>query len=283
MPQRLRARLSRSHAPVFFLVSALLAVSGFFAWDGSRQANAEASALASQMKAEERIETLGREALEALSLGYYQGHSEWLRGVQARSDAIASAQLRADYATLAFALIILGWALAVGFTAGRAALGYALLWASGFALVIGLWAPILSIVAQKELPVLGLTVIRWESKAIVDTIRALAEAGNWFPAALIALFSILVPVLKLSALLVHFVESWRHITCHGVRWVQHLGKWSMADVFVVAVLVAYLGAGKSDGMHASLQTGLYFFAAYVLLSLAGGVLIHPSAERVRGE
>ena len=272
-----------SHAPVFVLVSALLAVSGFFAWDGSRQANAEASALASRMQAEERLETLGREALEALSLGYYQGHTEWLRGIRDRSAIMAAEQLQADYAALAFALIILGWALAIGFTVGREALGYALLWASGFALAVGLWAPILSIVAQKELPVLGLTVIQWESKAIVDTIQALAEAGNWFPAVLIALFSILVPVLKLGALLVHFVESWRPVTRHGVRWVQYLGKWSMADVFVVAVLVAYLGAGKSDGMHASLQTGLYFFAAYVLLSLAGGgVLVSSSAKRVQG-
>ena len=149
-----------SHAPVFVLVSALLAVSGFFAWDGSRQANAEASALASRMQAEERLETLGREALEALSLGYYQGHTEWLRGIRDRSAIMAAEQLQADYAALAFALIILGWALAIGFTVGREALGYALLWASGFALVVGLWAPTLSIVAQKELPVLGLTVIQ---------------------------------------------------------------------------------------------------------------------------
>ena len=279
MPIRFQIRVSRLYFSALVLVSIVLAGSGWQAWRGSWEANEAAAVLAKQMQAEARVEALGREALEALTFGYYQGHSQWLEKAQAQAAAMGDAQWKADRATGVFFLTVLGWALLLGRSAGRAALGYGLLWASGFALVVGLSAPILSIVAQEDLPVLGLTVIQWESKAILDTVHSLWQVGNRFPAGLILLFSVLIPAFKLAVPLLHFMESRHPFTRHGARLAQHLGKWSMADVFVVALLVTYLGAGKNDNMHASLQTGLYFFAAYVLLSMAGGILTQSRNER----
>lgn len=42
----------------------------------------------------------------------------------------------------------------------------------------------------------------------------------------------------------------------------------MVDVFVVATLLVYMTGSNSDVTHAQIQTGLYFFLAYVLMSMA---------------
>ena len=58
-----------------------------------------------------------------------------------------------------------------------------------------------------------------------------------------------------------------------------LSKWSMADVFVMGLLVAYM-AGSASGqmgdmltMHAALEPGVYYFLAYCLFSVAAGTVM----------
>jgi uncharacterized paraquat-inducible protein A len=46
-----------------------------------------------------------------------------------------------------------------------------------------------------------------------------------------------------------------------------IGKWSMVDVFVVAVFLVYLTANKGDVSRAEVEVGLYFFLAYVIVSM----------------
>ena len=41
----------------------------------------------------------------------------------------------------------------------------------------------------------------------------------------------------------------------------------MLDVFVVAVLLVYLTSSGSGVSHAEVQVGLYFFLAYVIVSM----------------
>jgi uncharacterized paraquat-inducible protein A len=59
--------------------------------------------------------------------------------------------------------------------------------------------------------------------------------------------------------------------------VETIAKWSMADVFAVAVMIAYLAAQASQSasgttaivvFNASFGPGFYWFAAYCLVSLA---------------
>ena len=49
-------------------------------------------------------------------------------------------------------------------------LGYAMLGIASVALIIGLSTPILSIEASRELPLLGETVLQFQSKGILSTI-----------------------------------------------------------------------------------------------------------------
>ena len=55
-----------------------------------------------------------------------------------------------------------------------------------------------------------------------------------------------------------------HFSQRLLRVVALLGKWSMLDVFIVAVLVASVKLGILA--HASVLSALYFFAASVLLT-----------------
>lgn len=55
---------------------------------------------------------------------------------------------------------------------------------------------------------------------------------------------------------------------HGmVKFFKVIGKWSMLDVFVVATLLVYLTGNGSDVSHAEVQAGIYFFLAYVIVSM----------------
>ena len=72
--------------------------------------------------------------------------------------------------------------------------------------------------------------------------------------------------------------AWRQRT---LRFVETIAKWSMADVFVVALFIAYLAARASTtaptdpgsppplvAFSATFGSGFYWFAAYCLFSLA---------------
>ena len=76
------------------------------------------------------------------------------------------------------------------------------------------------------------------------------------------------------------VRHRRRAADHTTRFVAAIAKWSMADVFVVALFIMYLAAeatqtpsGDPDAapllaFDASFGPGFYWFAAYCLFSLA---------------
>jgi uncharacterized paraquat-inducible protein A len=64
---------------------------------------------------------------------------------------------------------------------------------------------------------------------------------------------------------------------HGiVAFFKMIGKWSMVDVFVVATFLVYLTTNKGDVSRAEVEVGLYFFLAYVIISM----LVSLSADRM---
>jgi hypothetical protein len=118
-----------------------------------------------------------------------------------------------------------------------------------------------------------------QTRSILGSVRHLYRVGSPFPAALILLFSVIVPLTK-SALVLwavwHRDPALRRRTLH---FVELIAKWSMADVFAVALFIAYLAARASQtppgSAGASIVTftatfgpGFYWFAAYCLVSLA---------------
>lgn len=120
-----------------------------------------------------------------------------------------------------------------------------------------------------------------QTRSIVGSVRRLYEVGSPVPATLILLFSVIVPFGK-GALV-----AWALCMADGRRrrrtlaFVESIAKWSMADVFVVALFIAYLAAQASAtptsgpdaappliAFTARFGAGFYWFAAYCLFSLA---------------
>lgn len=133
-------------------------------------------------------------------------------------------------------------------------------------LVPGLTQPLLTITAGIDFMGMQRELFR-ETRSILQTVRNLHESGNDFVAGLILLFSVIVPVAKGLLLLVALAlrDAARR---YGIfRFVRSISKWSMSDVFLVGVYVAYLAAKATDNLDAVAERGFYYFAGYCLVSL----------------
>jgi len=91
------------------------------------------------------------------------------------------------------------------------------------------------------------------------------NAGELFLFLILFVFTICFPFVKLNALLALWLYP--GLTADQARtffkFVSHLGKWSMLDVFVVAILVLTV---KSAGL-ASIQVSSGFFLFFVSVML----------------
>ena len=131
----------------------------------------------------------------------------------------------------------------------------------------GLVQPVLTIKASMEF--FGTRQeLASETRSVVGAINSLHDSGNDFVAGLILLFSVLVPLAK-TALLVPILalrDQQQRYRLYSV--VRAISKWSMADVFAVGMLIALLAAKGTANLTAVAGPGLYWFAAYCLVSNA---------------
>jgi hypothetical protein len=112
-----------------------------------------------------------------------------------------------------------------------------------------------------------------QTQTIVVTIRYLFENGGYLAGTLLLVFSVGVPIGKvfLFFIAIHARPRLRRGLLNSINVI---GKWSMADVFVVAIYTAYLGAKSSVGVgqpvhfETTYGPGFYWFAAYCIVSLA---------------
>lgn len=119
-----------------------------------------------------------------------------------------------------------------------------------------------------------------QTRSILGSVRRLYEVGSPVAATLILLFSVVVPFGKAGLVAVALSSSSAAARRRLLTLVEVIGKWSMADVFVVALFIAYLAAQASqsapgDPQAAALVSfsahfgpGFYWFAAYCVFALA---------------
>ncbi len=135
------------------------------------------------------------------------------------------------------------------------------------------------------LPVMRLTRLYfWEdTHSILSILAALYANGETFLAGVIFIFSIVFPAFKLlyitmAGTLITFDPARRSRWFKRIEW---LGKWSMLDVLVLALLVFY---AKSTGLaDAVALPGVYFFAASVILTMIAYALIDREFHSAEGE
>ncbi len=145
-----------------------------------------------------------------------------------------------------------------------------LLLAAAVTYVIGVTAPIMTL---KKLFFITHTF------SVVSGIHALFEEREWFLFALITLFSLVLPVLKLGLLTV--IANLRYATTKKLdRWLRllaHYGKWSMLDVMIVAILFVSIKLGGLVSLQ--VHYGIYVFACSVLLTMVATWLAEHLAEQ----
>jgi paraquat-inducible protein A len=103
--------------------------------------------------------------------------------------------------------------------------------------------------------------------SLLSAISQLWQGGEKSLALLIGAFSLLFPMIKL--LLLFYIWNLEDAHSQGHRkhlnWLNTYSKWSMLDVFVVALLVVTLKLGMLA--QAQVEFGLYAFAASVILTM----------------
>lgn len=125
------------------------------------------------------------------------------------------------------------------------------------------------------LPIIKLTKLYvWtDEHSLSSAVLALYTDGETFLAGVVLVFSIMLPTVKLSYLLVlaSLPEASLRERRKTLRWVESIGKWSMHDVLILALTIVYL---KSSGLSkaTSMPGAQYFAASVVLIMLAYGWL-----------
>lgn len=125
------------------------------------------------------------------------------------------------------------------------------------------------------------------TRSIWGTAESLAGNGHLTVALLIVFFSLVVPTFKLLLQAVSLFIATDELRSPLLRLNAALSKWSMADVFVMGLLVAFLAGGAAEQtgdiltMHASLGAGFYYFLAYCLFSVAAGSVLGTFGDRSR--
>ena len=268
---------------IFYPVALAFAVWILISAEHGNQLRATAAAMQSPAAS---AEMAWSELLEDLSFSLYGGAEERRRAYAEVSDqAYQWEQKSVNYgAALALAAVIQLMFVARQGRSRAKDLTWHLNLISMLAFFVGIAAPMLVVTAHAEVPLLGNVIFRFESKSIVTTITTLGKENNLLLAVLIALFSVALPIIKM-AMLTSALAGRNNAVRNRIRATLHsIGKWSMADVFVVAVLVAYLASNTDEYSSAALGIGFYFFTAYCLLSLwAAHRFLHNPATATERE
>ena len=145
-----------------------------------------------------------------------------------------------------------------------------LLLCSLVALVVGVIAPLLTL---QKLYFIENTI------SLISTIQTLYNDNDWLLFIVITLFSLCIPVIKIVSLLLITNVDFKpgSFLDKTLTVIETLGKWSMLDVFVVALLLVSVKLGALAKVE--VHYGLYVFAFSVILTMALSFWIYHLAHR----
>jgi paraquat-inducible protein A len=253
------------------LATALLVVAGISAVQ-SYELAVESERLSEEAY---RSQNLGGQVLDKLKT-FFEGKSD----VEFKLASRELLRERAWHRFAAFAVLSLaGLGMAeLSALRGRIALLLGLVVALGAA-GLGMVTPALAMTAQQSTPVGDLAFFH-ESRGIWATIRQLlGRDGSLVVGVPLLLFSVVMPLAKsllLAAVLLSGAAARRGI----MEAIRRCGRWSMADVFVVAVLLAFFASSHNRFIEADVLPGIGFFAYYAVLSLPLAARIERKVVKV---
>ncbi len=207
--------------------------------------------------------------LEALSLNLYEGASVMKEQIAVLNEQAVSNLQQANMFSLMFLGISIAYLSYLFYfkKSNKDSFAVHVILIGFICLVVGLSTTMLNLIAFRELPVVGMIVFKFESKSIVSILATLWQHGKYFVFLLIMIFSVLIPLLKILLSLFVVLIKKDKIKNLSLACIHKIGKWSMTDVFVIAILLAFFTMNVDETTDAWLGHGLYFFAAYSLLSI----------------
>ena len=133
------------------------------------------------------------------------------------------------------------------------------------------------------------TMIVDKELSLLGTVQELWQKERFFVAVLIFLFSIVIPVIKTLLVTVSYFIKNTTLAKRIIDAVCIIGKWSMADVFIIAVFLAVLSTNHAETQNgealslfgfkldlllssetlSNVGVGFYYFTAYCIVSLLG--------------
>ncbi|MEM5295550.1 paraquat-inducible protein A [Burkholderia sp. JPY481] len=123
------------------------------------------------------------------------------------------------------------------------------------------------------------TLFGAQSDTILSGVLFLWNSGSWSLAVIVFIASILVPILKILSLafLAWTTQLRSPLNAHGrtriYRLVEFVGRWSMLDIYVITILVAFVQIGEVAKIDAG--PGAIAFGAVVLLTMFASLSFDP--------
>ena len=136
-------------------------------------------------------------------------------------------------------------------------------------LIVGVLAPLLTL---EKMYFFENTV------SLLSTIKGLYLQKEWFLFYVIAIFSLCIPAIKIASLVLITNMQFEQgsILDKILQIIETFGKWSMLDVFVVALLLVSVKLGVLAKVD--VHYGLYVFASSVLLTMGISLWIHKLSK-----
>ena len=133
-------------------------------------------------------------------------------------------------------------------------------------------AAVILIIPANFLPIMHVTTLTDSShETILGGIIFLAYTGSWHLALIVFIASFLIPILKLLTLAILLIMVRWKKTSHPMRWTrfyhlaEFIGKWSMVDIYVVALMSALI---QIQGVAViEIGPGAIPFAAVIVLTV----------------
>lgn len=115
---------------------------------------------------------------------------------------------------------------------------------------------------------------------IWDGIRSLYDENMLITATIVLMASIIIPIFKLVALLVIIIADWLNVAYNMrtslLALIEYIGRWSMLDIFLVAIMVALVKFGSFATVSA--DSGTYLLGCVVILTMLASASLSECYE-----
>ena len=117
------------------------------------------------------------------------------------------------------------------------------------------------------------------TRSLWETLTELIAHDHVLVGLMITFFGIIIPLIKILLTLTALFLATGENRSQLLNISSLLSKWSMSDVFFMAILVAFFSINANEQsidavqMHAVLGPGFYYFASYCLVAIAASQLM----------